>query len=170
MSSEPIAAIDVETTGLDPERDRVIEIAVVRSDGPRRSWLVHPQCPIPPWNTAIHGISDAAVRRAPSFARIAREVLATVGDATPLAYNAPFDRGFLVAELSRAGVRDRLHGRWIDPLRMAQRLPLRRRRLADVAAFLGVRPRGSHRALADAETALEVFFRLRDCERVLVSA
>lgn len=162
-----IAAIDVETTGLDARSDRIVEIAVVvmRDERvvARRAWLVHPECSIPRSNSEVHGITNRHVRTAPRFAEIAGELLGHLRNATPLAYNAPFDRSFLACELERAR-RLLPEDEWIDPMRMAraQQLPSRSYRLVDVAAHFGIRPRRFHRALDDAETALEVYRRLRD--------
>lgn len=168
-----IAAIDVETTGLDPANDRVVEIAIVLDEShgvvARHGWLVDPERPIPSGASRVHGITDRDVRGAPSFRALAPTILRLLRGAGPLAYNAPFDRGFLHAELARAGVaRSRLPEKvveptaWLDPLRLARaRLPqLPSRRLHEVAAVLGLPARRAHRALGDAETALAVFLRL----------
>lgn len=110
MSSEnwkqdPWLAIDVETTGLDPKRDRVVSLAVARREPSKRSarvrqWIVNPGIPIPEEVTAIHGISDADVADKPPFDEVASEVIATVGWAPVLvAYHWPFDDLFLLREL-----------------------------------------------------------------------
>ncbi|MFT3766345.1 MAG: 3'-5' exonuclease [Minicystis sp.] len=105
----PIALIDTETTGRDPTKDRIIEIGVVLGlKGEivnRFSKLINPGCPIPAESTAVHGIKDADVAGMPAFAEIAQELVAFLGNAIPAAYNAAFDRGFVLAELERAGVR-----------------------------------------------------------------
>ncbi len=169
-----IAAIDVETTGLDAANDRVVEIAVVLAEAggviARHGWLVDPERPIPRGASRVHGITDRDVRGAPTFRALAPTILRLLrhaGPIAPLAYNAPFDRGFLHAELGRAGAlrwpeRVRDPAAWLDPLRLARaRLPhLPSRRLQEVAAVLGLPMRRAHRAVDDAETALEVFLRL----------
>ncbi|HVY44929.1 MAG TPA: 3'-5' exonuclease, partial [Minicystis sp.] len=129
----PIAFIDTETTGRDPAVDRLVEVGIVLGKGgvvfERRSWLVNPGCPIPPETTAVHGIKDEDVADKPAFAEIAHEILAALGDAIPAAYNAAFDRAFLLAELERAGIRPeapppatRREVDWIDPLTFAREL------------------------------------------------
>src|SRR5262249_41477271 len=105
----PIAFLDTETTGRDPAIDRIIEIGVVLGrDGvivERKSWILNPGCPIPAETTAVHGIKDEDVANAPSFAEVAHEILEVLGPAVPAAYNAEFDRKFLLAELDRANIR-----------------------------------------------------------------
>ena len=71
----PLVVFDIESTGVVPQRDRIVEIAVLKvmPDGETRSTVrrLNPQMPIPPSATAIHGISDADVAACPVFADIA---------------------------------------------------------------------------------------------------
>lgn len=109
--SGPYAVIDVETTGLSPGRgDRVIEIAVARVDEQGKvedefATLVNPEGrdtgPV-----FIHGISNADVVKAPTFANIAHELLARLEGAVVVAHNAPFEERFLATEFARAGHRN----------------------------------------------------------------
>ena len=101
------AAIDLETTGLYPRTDRVVEVAVVQLDRAGREqacWttLVDPQRDIGP--TSIHGISAGDVRGAPTFAQIASGLRALLAARTLVAHNAWFDLTFLGLEFSRAGL------------------------------------------------------------------
>lgn len=103
--------VDVETTGLAPGQDRVVEIAVVRCDAHGDTvdeWhtLVHPQRPV--FGTWIHGIDDDMVADAPCFDDIAPRLLSSLDAAVLVAHNAAFDRGFLQAELAGAGIDVRL--------------------------------------------------------------
>ncbi|PRY52227.1 DNA polymerase-3 subunit epsilon [Knoellia remsis] len=100
--------VDVETTGLSPDRgDRVVEIGVVYvSDRgevqDRWSTLVNPQRDVGP--TRIHGISASDVTNAPTFAELAPYILRAVAGRTTVAHNANFDLRFLAAEMVRSGV------------------------------------------------------------------
>ena len=71
----PLAVFDIESTGIVPQRDRIVEIAVLKitPDGQTRNTVrrLNPQMPIPPGATAIHGITDADVADCPVFADIA---------------------------------------------------------------------------------------------------
>jgi len=165
-----LVAIDTETTGRDPEVDRMVEVACVLWRGgqivEKRSWLVNPGRPIPKEASDVHGISDDAVKDAPPFSAIADEVLALIRGAVPLAYNAEFDRKVLAAELSRSGVAPqalppavRRNIEWIDPLIWARELQRaeKSRALSEVVERLGITLERAHRATDDATAALHVF-------------
>lgn len=103
----PVAIIDFETTGLTAGHDRVAEVSIVRVDpgqAPRLVFdtLVNPRRPMAA--TEIHGITDADVANAPSFADIAGEVIAATSGCVVAAYNVYFDVQFLEFELGNAGV------------------------------------------------------------------
>jgi DNA polymerase-3 subunit epsilon len=108
IEANEFAVVDVETTGLSPDRsDRVIEIGVVRIDGKgrlRREYetLINPGRSVGP--TWVHGITDSQVSEAPAFEAIAWEVVSILSGAVFVAHNVSFDRRFLLAELGRAGV------------------------------------------------------------------
>lgn len=94
-----LAIIDLETTGGNPVKDRITEIAVIRvEDGVEVSrWqsLVRPGVPIPALIQGFTGITDAMVADAPSFAELADEVRALLADCVFVAHNARFDYGFI---------------------------------------------------------------------------
>jgi DNA polymerase-3 subunit epsilon len=176
---QPIAFLDVETTGKNPAMDRLVEVAVVIGRGgeveTRHSWLIHPGRPIPAESTAVHGIKDEDVVGKPGFAAVAGEILQALSGAIPAAYNAVFDRGFLLAELERAQVFPenpppamRREVDWIDPLTFARELYKHEgsRALADMAALLGISLVNAHRATDDAEAALGVLYALAKDSRV----
>jgi len=174
-----LVAIDTETTGRDPEVDRIVEIACVRFRGDavveRTSWLVNPGRPIPKEASDIHGISDEAVKDAGAFSSVAADVLRAIGGAIPVAYNAEYDRKVLVAELARAGLLPeepppalRRNVEWIDPLIWARELQKaeKSRTLVEVAERLGVTLASAHRAADDAAATLEVLTSFRRDPRV----
>jgi DNA polymerase III epsilon subunit family exonuclease len=94
-----IVAFDLETTGLDPKSDAIIEIAMVRFDEngtiEEFSSLVNPGISISEEVENITGISDADVADAPGFGDIREKVAAFFGSDPVLAHNADFDTGFL---------------------------------------------------------------------------
>ncbi|MBN2191696.1 MAG: 3'-5' exonuclease [Polyangiaceae bacterium] len=174
----PIVSIDTETTGRDPDTDRIVEVACVQYRGgtilEARSWLVNPGRPIPREAFDVHGIGDDTVAGQPPFAAVAAEVLAVCGDAIPLAYNAEFDRRFLRSELDRLSVSvpDAALARagvdWLDPLVWARELQAneRSRALGDVCGRLGIALEQAHRATCDAEAALRVLLAFAHDSRV----
>jgi DNA polymerase-3 subunit epsilon len=101
----PVVFVDLETTGADPARDRIVEIGMVKVAGGKIEYewhaLVDPQQPISPFIQGITGIGDDMVRGAPTFAAIAGEVVERLGDALFIAHNARFDVGFLKNEFRR---------------------------------------------------------------------
>jgi DNA polymerase-3 subunit epsilon len=168
----PVAFLDTETTGTDARTDRVIEVGVVIGQRgevkARHNWLIHPGMPIPKESTEIHGIKDEDVADKPSFAELAEEIVAVFHGALPAAYNATFDRGFVLAEVERAGFRAsepppaiRADVEWLDPLVFAREFYKGKgesRALGAVAERLGVKLERAHRATDDAEAALQVLY------------
>lgn len=105
----PLAILDIEATGISPRSDRLIELAILRIDPDQsercRTWLVNPTIPIPVETTAIHGITDEAVKDCPPFAQVAQDVKAFIGDSDLGGYNVTrFDIPMLCEEFLRAGV------------------------------------------------------------------
>ncbi|MBM3223227.1 MAG: WYL domain-containing protein [Candidatus Tectomicrobia bacterium] len=156
--------VDVETTGLDPTTgDRVCEIALLRVHGrtevARFESLVHPQRPMPSGALAVHGITDAMLADAPSFATLLPEIYALLQDAVLVAHNARFDVGFLRHEWQRAGQTFPFLA-VADTLALAQaRYRFRHNSLSAIAGELGVIPTALHRAMADVETTWQVWQR-----------
>ena len=97
--SKTYVSLDLETTGLDPQRDAVIEVGAVRFSGAREietyTTFVNPERAIPSFITELTGISDADVARAPSMRQAAQELRAFVGSDTVIGHNIGFDLAFL---------------------------------------------------------------------------
>ena len=147
-------AIDLETTGLMADADRIVEIGAVRfrADGQelcRFQRLVNPERPMSPAAFAIHGLSDDVLAGAPPVRDILPEFLTFLGDpdmTALLAHNASFDAGFLGCELMRAGLPIPTHSVF-DTLALARRrLPwLASHRLDNLARTMGLDPAGAPR-------------------------
>ena len=79
-----ICFFDLETTGTNVSKDRIVEIAIVKAftDGTKevKSWKVNPGIPIPMETTLIHGISDEDVKDAPSFKDLAPQIIEMIKD------------------------------------------------------------------------------------------
>jgi DNA polymerase-3 subunit epsilon len=106
MFPDPVAFVDLETTGTSAGDDRVTEVGIVRVEAGRAiewSSLVNPECSIPSEIQALTGISNAMVATAPTFANIASEVAARIAGCVFVAHNARFDYGFLKHEFGRLG-------------------------------------------------------------------
>ncbi len=149
-------ALDVETTGLRPASNRIIEIGMIRySSGEpveRFQTLFDPERKLPAYISKLTGIRDADLRGADGFAHRAGEIVEFLGDALIVGHNVTFDIGFVNAELRRAGKLPLVNDR-VDTMALAMRyLPeLKRASLDKVASALGLSPRKLHRAEGDAE-------------------
>ena len=160
---------DTETTGLDPlTGDRVIEIAAIEllNDLPTRNTfrrLVHPQRDVPPESTRVHGITLDHLRDAPRFAAIVDDMLAFFGNDKLVAHNAPFDFGFINAELARCNRPKLAPERMIDTLVLAKtRFPGMPNSLDALCRRFGIdlSERTTHNALLDCRLLAEVYVEL----------
>lgn len=105
----PIVFLDLETTGVNVASDRIVEISMLKiSPNGKEQWmttLVNPEMPIPPKVTALHGISDADVAKAPAFREIARNLAAFLEGCDLAGYNAVrFDIPVLAEEFLRTDI------------------------------------------------------------------
>lgn len=157
----PIVFVDLETTGTDPAFDRIVEIAVLRIESDGRSELrtrrVNPERPIPPEATAVHGIRDEDVREAPTFRRIARSLLAFIGDADLAGYNLRrFDLPLLERELRACRLDLELSRRQVVDVMTIFHKKEPRDLAAAVRFYLKREHEGAHGAEADVQAAAEV--------------
>jgi DNA polymerase-3 subunit epsilon len=160
--------LDTETTGLDPRHGhRIIEVACIemvnrRLTGHHLHKYVNPEREIDEGAQAVHGISLEFLADKPKFADIADEFLEFVNGAELIIHNAPFDIGFLNAELDRLGrvpVGTICNG-VIDTLRMAKDLHPGKRNSLDALCEryeIDNSSRTLHGALLDTELLAEVF-------------
>lgn len=153
--------IDVETTGLDADDNRIIQIALIRTDAfanPLGYWttFVNPEKLIT--NSEIHNITDADVADAPTFSAIADDISSRLVGQVLVGHNLAFDVSFLQREFARAG-RELPSLETVCTVQESHyffpKLPSRR--LSDCMTVLGVKPEVEHRALEDA-TAITTLF------------
>ena len=161
--------LDTETTGLDPlTGDRVIEVAAVEllnllPTGEVFHSLIDPERDIPAEASRIHGFTNGDVAGKPKFADIADALLAFLGDSEIIAHNAPFDFGFLDAELFRCNRQALDRSRMIDSLAMAKtRYPGMPNNLDALCRRLGVdnSMRSSHNAILDCQLLAQVYLEM----------
>lgn len=164
---DDFVVIDVETTGFQPSRQRVIEVAAIRfRDGieiSRFESLCRPDRRVPKVVMGLTGITDVLLEEAPTFAEIVDGLLLQLGEALLVGHNVGFDLSFLDAELRRLD-RPTLINERLDTLGLAVRLlpALRKPSLEGVARELGVMDarRQAHRAAADARLTGRVALQL----------
>ena len=120
----PLAFFDLETTGINVVKDRIVEISILKvmPNGERiiKTKKVNPTIPIPPEVTKIHGISDEDVKDAPTFKDLAKEIAKFLEGADLAGYNMlRFDVPLLVEEFLRVGINfDVSHRKLIDVQRL----------------------------------------------------
>jgi DNA polymerase III subunit epsilon len=158
-----LVVVDIETTGWLHEQAEITEIGAVRLTGGQLtgefSSLVRPAGPIPADISALTGITDAMVGRAPLAAATLRAFLAFAGDCILVAHNAPFDVGFLTTACAAAGIA------WprvavLDTAVLARLLlspdDVPDCRLGTLAEYFEAKTAPCHRALPDAKATADV--------------
>lgn len=168
------AVVDVETTGLYPTKDRILEVGIVHvsPDGVttgRLTTLVNPQRAV--CATHVHGITATDVASAPTFAEAAPTLWRALAGRVVVAHNAPFDLRFLHEEFARCDLR-MPQPVVMCTMRLAlEFLPgLTGRSLPACCAAAGVRLSDHHSALADAEAAAGLLATFRSAQRQLPAA
>ena len=160
--SRPLVFFDLESTGIDVSRDRIVQISALKlkPDGMRetRTRLINPGMPIPPEATAIHHITDEAVRGQPQFKEIARGILEFFHESDIAGYNSNrYDLPLLVEEFSRCGIAFPEPGaKLIDVLTIYHKKEARSLAAA-YRFYCDKKLEHAHDAEADVEATLEVF-------------
>ncbi|QDZ12176.1 DNA polymerase III subunit epsilon [Devosia ginsengisoli] len=160
--------LDTETTGLSPAMgDRLVEIGCVElinhiPSGRHYHVYINPQRAMPEEAFRVHGLSDEFLADKPLFGAVAQEFRDFLGDARLVIHNAPFDMGFLNAELERAGQRP-LGNDVLDTVMLArEKHPGARVSLDALCKHYGIdnSRRTLHGALLDSEILAEVYLEL----------
>lgn len=155
---------DIETTGLSPTNNRIIEIGAVRiKDGKIQdtfSEFVNPEVPIPYTITKLTSITDAMVQNAPTIEVILPKFLEYIGDASVVAHNAAFDTGFIRENAKRLGLL--FDSTIVDTMTLAHILlpELGKYTLDRLCKQFGVVNEHHHRACDDAAATAEIFVKM----------
>lgn len=160
IDEAPLAFLDLEMTGLDPKKDRVIELCVEKVVGgavlDRLETLISPG-PGKVGNVHIHGIDEAQLAGAPSFESIAPRLLEVLSGAVIVAHAASWDVAFLEAELARANT-PRSFPFFLDTLTLARRVfALQSHSLDALARELSIERARAHRAGDDVRVLRRIF-------------
>ena len=107
--NRPICFFDLETTGIDVAKDRIVEISILKifpnGNKESKTWLVNPEMSIPKEVIAVHGITNEKVANEPTFSVLAPTVYNMIKDSDLGGYNSDrFDIPLLAEELLRAGI------------------------------------------------------------------
>ncbi|HZK20377.1 MAG TPA: 3'-5' exonuclease [Treponemataceae bacterium] len=166
-SGETFTAFDTETTGLNPENARVIEIGAIQFNkyGVITTYetLINPKTPIPWQITKINNITDQMVANKATFVEIAPEFLAFIKNTKLIAHNANFDIHFINAELDRAKIQKLCSPAIpaVDTVKLAQKSfpQLKCHKLQYLAETFNIDRGNAHRATDDARVCMNVFFK-----------
>ncbi len=171
----PLAFFDLETTGTDIARDRIVEIAIVKvmPDGTVHTWpaqkgkehrlLINPGMPIPLEASLVHGIYDDDVKDAPTFEAFAPKLFKYLFDCDLGGFNSNrFDIPILAEEFLRAGVDFSLEGRNLVDVQVIFHLMEQRNLKAAYKFYCDKNLEDAHEALPDAMATYEVFVAMLD--------
>ena len=161
LLQRPLAVFDIESTGLNPKVDRIIDLAIVRihPDGQQdaHAFRVNPERPIPAGAAAVHGITDEDVKDAPLFKEIAQAIADLLDNCDFGGFNmVRYDAPLLMEEFARAGISFSMKGRRVLD---AQRI-FHKKEPRDLSAALqfycGESHPGAHGAMDDVQATLQV--------------
>lgn len=176
-----VVVFDLETTGLSPERDGIVEIGAVRvvdgrvEEDLRYETLVRPTnaagAPmIIPWHAErVHGISNEMVRRAPTIEQVLPEFLDFVGGSPVVAHNIGFDGGFMRENARRLGLEWKPAAELCTVQLSRRAFPKERaHNLTVLADRLGLNfaPGGRHRSFGDVQVTARAYLKLLEMLQV----
>jgi len=160
--TNPLVVFDLETTGTWVEKDKIVEIGMVKlmPDGMRQDYVkrVNPGIPIPINVSRIIDITDNDVKDAPPFKEIAKEVIEFIGDADLGGFNIQrFDLPVLERELLEAGLNFHWKERAIYDAQKVYHIHEKRDLMAAYQLYCNKELTNAHTALGDAEATVEIF-------------
>ncbi len=163
LSEATFSIFDIETTGLNPHGDKIIEIAAVRVEKGKivtsYSSLIDPGIKIPEITTELTGITDDMLKGAPSFEEVFRGFEDFVEGSILVAHNASFDMGFMGHHASLLG--SEFNYAHIDTLQWCRDIypDNKKHGLKDMGKMFGMEFR-HHRALDDANVTAHIFIKI----------
>lgn len=155
------AIIDIETTGLRPQSDKITEIAIYIHDGNRivneYATLIHPEKTIPYFISGLTGITNEMVEGAPRFYEVAKEIIELTENHIFVAHNARFDYNFIKEEFKRLGYHFKRD--IFDTVKLSRRLipGLKSYSLGKLCNHLDIDVNNRHRAAGDALATAKLF-------------
>lgn len=161
-NNKPLVVFDLETTGLNTEKDRIIEIGALRIENgivvKKISTLLNPGIPVPYYATKVNGITTDMLQSQPNDIDGVKEFCDMLDDSYIIAHNISFDIGFINSYLSRMG-RDTIKNNLVDTVRLARKaFPGRKKySLGEIAKNLGIDVFDAHRAEDDTRVCYELY-------------
>lgn len=159
--NRPICFFDLETTGIDICKDRIVEISVLKvfpnGNKESKTWLVNPEMPIPAETTAVHGITNEKVANEPTFNELAPTVYQMIKDSDLAGFNSDrFDIPLLAEEMLRAGVDFDMKSRVSVDVQTIFHKMEERTLSAALKFYCGKNLENAHSAEADANATYEI--------------
>jgi DNA polymerase-3 subunit epsilon len=157
-----LCVFDLETTGLQINTDRIVQIAIIKLDpsGKRTelNQLINPEMIIPQEVIDIHGVSNELIKDKPTFSQFAPELIEFIGDADLAGYNSnKFDIPVLAEEFLRVGINfDFSFRKFIDIQNIFHKME-QRTLAAAYKFYCGEEMKNAHDALYDTQATLDVF-------------
>ncbi len=166
IEEQRFVCLDCETTGLDPVRDRIIEIAIIQFDlvniYDKFETLIDPECRIPDESVAIHHITQKMVSGQPLIKDVLKEFLSYVGNHIIIGHSIEFDIDIINETAKREKINCEIKkNRFIDTLRLARAYgesPINS--LESLRKHFHIEFEEAHRAMSDVIVNIEVFKRL----------
>jgi len=164
LERECYAVVDIETTGLNPEENEIIEIGALliqeREIKDVFSTLISGSSPIPPEIEGLTGIKDEFLKNEPSISQVLPSFLKFIGEATLVVHNVDFDIVFLKTHISKI-LKTELNNKSICTLKVAKVLlpNLGNYKLHTVAEYLKIPISTRHRAIGDAEITYQIWMK-----------
>lgn len=161
MSEEIFVAIDVETTGLSPEANELIEVSAIKYQGGKKvdtfCTLIKPKQRIPSRITDITGITNKMVENSPQVEEIMPRLIQFIGNYPIVAHNANFDYKFIQNYSNNSFSKNKV----IDTVAISRRMypNLPNHRLGTIAKQIGIKEDGFHRAEFDCECCAKIFIK-----------
>lgn len=163
--NQAYVVIDIETTGLNPKLDKIIEVAAARivNDNIVDTFhsMINPEIDIPLEITKLTGITTEMVKGAPEISHVLYQLHEYLADDCLVAHNAPFDVGFLKEKFSIIGVQ--INNPIIDTLSLSRELlkDLKKHNLGAVSEYFQISVNRHHRALDDVKATAAIYMRFK---------
>lgn len=166
IQQEIFVCLDCESTGLDPEKDRIIEIAAARFTFTqilqKFESLINPECDIPETSQEIHKITKEMLEGKPKIEQVLPDLLKMIKGHILVGHGIGFDIALIAAEAKRYQIPTNIHqAPYFDTLRMARlygESPINS--LQRLREHFNIEPEGAHRAMSDVIVNIEVFKQL----------
>jgi len=159
--TKPIVFFDLETTGINIAKDRVVEISILKvfpnGNKESKTWLVNPEMEIPKESSEIHGITNEKIANEPTFKELSVQINEMIGDADLAGFNSNrFDIPLLAEELLRAGIDFNMNNRKAVDVQTIFHKKEQRTLSAGYQFYCGKELVGAHGAEADTNATYEV--------------